>query len=272
VCTPCPAGSFRSEGGPPPTSPAACTGVCAAGYYCPPGSTVGTQEPCPAGAYSLPGAAACTPCPAGRYGSSPAQASAACTGPCAPGHVCGPGSTVATATPCPASTFSGAGAVECSDCPEGTYSAVPGSSSCPMACTLSPQGFYQCPGFVPGAQRSFLRQLFNATQGPGWRQQQGWLVGDPCALAWPMVTCGPGPVITYVCGVGWGGVGWGGVGWGGVGSGGVGWAMVGESCVLGCVCRWVWMGSQDSVWVDLGLVWGRSPSRLPLPHLNPLPS
>jgi hypothetical protein len=165
ACSACPAGKYGSSTA---TTSAACTGPCAAGYYCPAGSSgeyggtattaAASTTPCPAGTYSTGGAtsaANCTACPAGKYGSSTAAASAACTGPCAAGYYCPAGSsgqygnaatTAATSTtPCPAGTYStgGASSAACTVCPAGTYgsSTAAASASCTGPCTAG----YYCP-------------------------------------------------------------------------------------------------------------------------------
>ena len=58
----CPAGRYGSSTG---ETTSACSGTCANGYTCPPGSTSPTQERCTQGYYCNGGAE--TPCPAGRY-------------------------------------------------------------------------------------------------------------------------------------------------------------------------------------------------------------
>ena len=120
-------------GGSPGLTTPACSGACAAGYYCleaadtstafpcgavtvycPPGSSNGTfvdlgyytvggnettrqgEAVCPPGAYCQRDGYA-RPCPPGLYGSTPGLTGPACTGPCAPGHYCPQGSTNATA-------------------------------------------------------------------------------------------------------------------------------------------------------------------------------
>lgn len=44
---------------------------------------------------------------------------------------------------------------------------------------------------LPGAQTQALITLYQATQGPQWRRQDGWLKGDPCAQRWLGVRCNP---------------------------------------------------------------------------------
>jgi hypothetical protein len=74
------------------------TGLCTAGYACPPRSTSPTAVACAAGQLSAAGAATCSACPGGQYIAAPASTacflcptglygtggspSAACSGPC----------------------------------------------------------------------------------------------------------------------------------------------------------------------------------------------
>ena len=66
-----------------------CTGLCTAGYVCPPGSTNATAVVCPAGTYSAAGAGVCTNCSAGKFGNVTGQY---CPPMSAAGIVCPPGS------------------------------------------------------------------------------------------------------------------------------------------------------------------------------------
>jgi len=122
----------RGTGLPPGLRSAACSGPCAAGYFCPPGSTSPTEVPCggdgvycpPAvgrpvptkpGFFTVGGANAtvrtdqrpCEPgsfcvegikfdCPGGSFGSKPRLATARCSGLCYKGHYCPPGSVSPT--------------------------------------------------------------------------------------------------------------------------------------------------------------------------------
>ena len=98
--------------------------ACDAGYYCEAGSSVATQDPCPAGTYNpvvgLGQQSDCLPCPMGYYC---ALASTEPTGLCDPGYFCEEGSTSARQDACPAGTFNsfyGAGSINsCGACPPG---------------------------------------------------------------------------------------------------------------------------------------------------------
>ena len=105
-----------------------CSGLCAAGYYCPQGSSSEVEVACGSAAYFCPtGSASPTPvslgyvtlggdattrsdqriaavgsyaflglenlCPGGYFGDSEGLSSGFCSGPCAPGFYCPPGST-----------------------------------------------------------------------------------------------------------------------------------------------------------------------------------
>ncbi len=167
-CTACPAGRFGSVAGSFNAS-AACAGLCAAGYMCPPGSTNATAVPCPAGSYSLAFAASCMDCPAGLYGALPATGTSSCTAPCRPGtfgvtggqtsptcsgnctagYACPAGSTSPTAQQCPIGRYSVAGSAVCPECPAGVYGDSVGliSPTCSGPCAVG----YVCP---PGSNTS----------------------------------------------------------------------------------------------------------------------
>jgi hypothetical protein len=56
----CAGGTFGSK---PGLTNKRCSGWCAAGHYCPPGSVSATQRRCPDGTYSVQGQPECTMCP-----------------------------------------------------------------------------------------------------------------------------------------------------------------------------------------------------------------
>ena len=145
---PCPGGTFGAELG---LSLPGCSGVCAAGYYCPQGSTSPTQVACgspahfcPAGStepllvsvgfYSIgnssstmTGQSRCepgnycvdgdkTPCPAGVFGKEAGLSSSLCSGSCQEGFYCPVGSTSRTASVCPAGVFGAEAGLKTSLC------------------------------------------------------------------------------------------------------------------------------------------------------------
>ena len=124
VSTACPAGQFGDVTG---LDSSSCSGPCAAGYYCDPGSATPSQHPCgndsvfcPPGAatplHALPGDVSLGPdsehrngtalcperhyclggiavvCPAGRFGCAAGLKSPECNGDCAAGYYCPAGS------------------------------------------------------------------------------------------------------------------------------------------------------------------------------------
>ncbi|KAF0699237.1 Aste57867_10202 [Aphanomyces stellatus] len=129
----CPAGTYGMT---PALSSSTCTANCPAGYFCPIGSATYANHPClnattycPAGSSSPTGVSAgystvlatdgrlrmdqiqcptgsyCThgvahSCPRGTYGSTTGLTTPACSGPCAPGHICPAGSTTSQQSPC----------------------------------------------------------------------------------------------------------------------------------------------------------------------------
>ena len=107
-----------------------CSGQCHGSQYCPEASTDPT--PCPDG-HHCPDGRYMEPCPAGTHGKPGAHLiSAACSGPCAPGHWCPANSTSEFERVCPPGTYgdtSGLEAVRCSGqclagywCPAGSQS------------------------------------------------------------------------------------------------------------------------------------------------------
>ncbi len=128
----CPAGVY---GATPELQSPACSGLCAAGYYCPPGSTTATEVPCggedvycpegsglprvaPPGMYTVgpssvtrndsapcPSGSFCVggvlrPCDAGSFGCADRQWLPTCNGPCTAGYYCPAGSTSSRAEAC----------------------------------------------------------------------------------------------------------------------------------------------------------------------------
>jgi hypothetical protein len=156
TCTaPCRPGRFGAEPG--LTSPT-CTGNCTAGYACPAGSTSPTVQLCPVGQYSLAGAGTCSNCPGGTYGNSVGLTTPACSGPCAEGFVCPPGSNTSTPAPsCPAGRFGVAATGACDECPAGQFGASTGAIGL-SSCSACAAGFFgatagltvpQCSGACP---------------------------------------------------------------------------------------------------------------------------
>ena len=139
-CAPCPPGTFGISAG---MTLSSCSGPCAPGYACAAGSTSPTASPCSPGRFSVGFAGTCTSCPAGTYGDVQALSSAACSGVCAAGFYCLPGSASPTAAVCGPGLYSLAGAAACSPCAPGRYSGEYAlASPCTMGC---PVGTY-CAG------------------------------------------------------------------------------------------------------------------------------
>jgi hypothetical protein len=140
ACTLCPGGTAGNVLGAANAS-IGCASTCTAGYACPPGSNTSTALVCPAGTFSLPGAAVCTNCGAGLYGASPGLTTVACSGPCndgrygVPGQIsplctgdCAPGSfcVAGVVSQCAPGQYSLAGAAVCTNCSAGLYGASTG--------------------------------------------------------------------------------------------------------------------------------------------------
>ncbi|XP_056365473.1 multiple epidermal growth factor-like domains protein 6 [Oenanthe melanoleuca] len=140
--------------------------ICPVGHFCPRGT--GHPLPCPPGSLSsalgLGAEEQCQPCPPGRVCSGPGLAELAQTSLCDPGYVCLEGNS----SPCPSDGIRGYRCPSGSYCPAGsglelpcepgTFSPMPGASSClpcpagtscgragtvqPLTC---PRGYF-CPG------------------------------------------------------------------------------------------------------------------------------
>jgi hypothetical protein len=171
-CTQCPAGTYGNATG---LETAACSGPCAAGYYCPVGSrgqygnkadgsaatgAANSTSVCPIGSYCAQGSALPSACPAGTYGNAAGLTTATCSGPCAAGHYCPEGSsgqyggTATTAasstTKCQVGSYSTGGATtaSCRRCRAGRYGTATAmtTSACSGPCIAG----YYCPAGSTG--------------------------------------------------------------------------------------------------------------------------
>jgi hypothetical protein len=194
ACTaPCRPGSFGSA--PSQTSPV-CDGNCTAGYACAAGSTSPTTFLCPTGRYSTAGMGSCLACPAGTYGDSVGLTSSACSGPCAEGYVCPPGSNSSTPVlSCPVGRYGEATTGACEDCPVGRFGPTAGATS-PAACTACASGFFGDVGGLSSAQCSGVCPAGYFCQGAVKREPALLLKGCVCVSPWV-----PGPHALLLCGV-----------------------------------------------------------------------
>jgi hypothetical protein len=132
---PCPAGTYNERtGGTAPNSCSSCspgqycaglgnvvpTGMCRAGYYCPPGSTSATENDAPPGTFTKANASAPSSCLPGYY--NPMYAQSSCLA-CPSGYYC-PDSAMTTYedTLCPIGNYCPAQSQHPSRCPIGTFS------------------------------------------------------------------------------------------------------------------------------------------------------
>ncbi|XP_075462631.1 uncharacterized protein LOC142498007 [Ascaphus truei] len=165
-CEPCPAGMYCSSEGlnqptgychagyycsqgavnPTPITPRVPSAVnalpendiCPAGHFCPNGTRL--PVPCPPGSYStasgLRSHDECPPCPAGRYCAQTGLSDLSQALPCSPGYVCKEGSSVPCPSygihgyRCPVGFYCPSGASIELPCDLGTFSPMPGASSC----------------------------------------------------------------------------------------------------------------------------------------------
>ncbi|XP_042566185.1 multiple epidermal growth factor-like domains protein 6 [Clupea harengus] len=133
-CTSCLAGFFcQGEGVVQPE-------ICPSGHFCPPGTSLAQQFPCPPGTLlPLPGATSpedCLLCPAGLFCALPGLSEP--TGPCQEGFHCSPGSSSPNGTGitmqmesdegsiCPTGFYCPVGTSYPVPCPPGTFSSTPG--------------------------------------------------------------------------------------------------------------------------------------------------
>ncbi|KAG7377735.1 hypothetical protein PHYPSEUDO_011080 [Phytophthora pseudosyringae] len=179
----CPAGTFGTKAG---LTTSECSGPCAAGYYCPEGSIVAHAVPCATSAAfcsqgsalpiatntghcaisedsaagarwydqrkAKPGEFAwrgtCYPCPAGSFGSEEMETRPTCSGPCAAGYYCPPGSTTPTQHECgSAAVFCPAASTQPWDVSEGYYTSLQVRAIAPNATAA--------PGCEPGKYRDY---------------------------------------------------------------------------------------------------------------------
>uniref|UniRef100_A0A7S4F8J4 Uncharacterized protein n=1 Tax=Chrysotila carterae TaxID=13221 RepID=A0A7S4F8J4_CHRCT len=139
----CPAGRFGATAG---LKDGQCEGACAAGHFCPAGSTNGTAHACPAGTYNSfnggQSANSCTPCPAGLF--SATAGSSAC-GECDAGSVA-PETGLSKCAQCGAGQYQPLrGMTECRVCATGTSSSIGNA-----ACSICDSGFYKNFSFDSG--------------------------------------------------------------------------------------------------------------------------
>jgi hypothetical protein len=144
--------------------------ICKAGFYCPVGTSLGAEQPCPSGTFNnrtgLSAIIECTKCLPGQYCGSSGLAMP--TGPCTQGYVCTQGANVSmpidqiTGYVCPAGHFCVTGSSIPTKCPPGTMNNATGGISlascllcragytCPNPGTVSPTELcapgYYCPG------------------------------------------------------------------------------------------------------------------------------
>jgi hypothetical protein len=150
-CTLCPAGRFGAS---VRLTSANCTGPCAAGFWCPAGSTGEAPMACALGRYSTGGEGdtACTLCPPGKYGGATMLPSEVCSGDCPSGRF---GSVAGNTLPtcsgvCPAGYACPAGSVSATAvlCSAGQYSLTGFAACMPCRavsrrrCLAAPRGFH----------------------------------------------------------------------------------------------------------------------------------
>ncbi|XP_043937062.1 neurogenic locus notch homolog protein 1-like [Protopterus annectens] len=149
-CLPCPEGWYCVSGASIPS------GRCSSGHYCPAGSQIGSQFPCPAGyytthlgnkrvedcllcpegAYCPPGTAKTPFCPEGTYRMEKGGKSLEDCQLCPSGYFC-PRSATANPKACGTGSFSVPGSVSCQPCLEGYYCSDEATSETVMLANMA---------------------------------------------------------------------------------------------------------------------------------------
>ncbi|KAE8591947.1 hypothetical protein XENTR_v10018612 [Xenopus tropicalis] len=112
--------------------------ICPAGHFCPNGTI--SPVPCPPGTFSMAAGLSsqeeCQPCPAGYYCAQSGLSDMSQALPCSAGYICKEGSSVPCPSDeiygyrCPAGYYCPTGSSIELPCPPGTFSPMPGASSC----------------------------------------------------------------------------------------------------------------------------------------------
>ncbi|KAM4652057.1 LOW QUALITY PROTEIN: uncharacterized protein O3C94_014393 [Discoglossus pictus] len=112
--------------------------ICPAGHFCPNGTI--SPMPCPPGSYSMASGLSsqeeCQPCPAGHYCPQSGMSDLSQVLPCSSGFICKEGSSVSCPSNeihgyrCPVGFYCPSGATVELPCEPGTFSPMPGASSC----------------------------------------------------------------------------------------------------------------------------------------------
>ncbi|GMF24118.1 unnamed protein product [Phytophthora lilii] len=223
----CPAGTFGNRAG---LTSSECSGVCAAGYYCPEGSIVAQAVACATSAVFCPEGSAvptltdkgycgisknspagrrwydqrkaspgefawrgtCYPCPAGTYGSDDMETRPTCSGSCAPGYYCPPGSTTPTQHECgSASVYCPKASAKPWNVREGYYTSLQA-----RAITVNTT---QAPGCEPGQYRDYSTTVSAFMDVVTGRSPIHVDYGD---YSFPVAQCVPCPDGTFKPGTG----------------------------------------------------------------------
>ena len=233
ACSPCPAGSYSSQ-----SRATACI-LCVAGSFstspgspsctaCPPGffgTVLGATEEaegcqvCPTASFSgSPGATSCAlTCPAGTFGianhlAPPTSAAIACAS-CAAGSYSAAGAL--NCTYCSVGFYSAAsGAVFCTACEAGTFGTAPGASNATTACSPCAEGTYNsltgqsivaclaCPSGTASASPGAASKAACVSCAAGSFATTGSTVCSPCppgtfSASYGAAACTPCPRNTY---------------------------------------------------------------------------
>lgn len=175
--------------------------LCPKGYYCPEGTELRNDNPCPSGTYGTEtgakGSSNCTDCPAGFYCETPGMTN--WTGLCAPGYYCISGAETRNPSDgisgniCPAGRYCPAGSYMPIACPAGKYALEIGNDG-PEDCLDCPMGYY-CSGAAQ-LTNTTCDAGFICTGGSNTPTPQNGTGGWKCPEG---TYCPKGTVVVYNC-------------------------------------------------------------------------
>jgi hypothetical protein len=194
----CPAGTYGNTLG---QTSSACSGNCAAGYYCPAGSVSATEGKCPAGYYcpaatTAPiicpqgkfcpfGSSSPTMCPVGTYNIYTGKSALTDCLPCDAGTYCN--TQGSPGPPCPIGNYCPTSSTSPVPCPPGTYCAATGliaPTACPtgtFGTTVGATSLSACQQCVAGTYNIYTGQTScSGICAVGYYCEAGSTIQNPC--------------------------------------------------------------------------------------------
>eukprot|EP00698_Gefionella_okellyi_P024136 TRINITY_DN8434_c0_g1_i1.p1 TRINITY_DN8434_c0_g1~~TRINITY_DN8434_c0_g1_i1.p1 ORF type:complete len:1227 (-),score=207.87 TRINITY_DN8434_c0_g1_i1:66-3644(-) len=202
VPTPCSGGTYLNNTG--GLSQADCHN-CAAGFYCPSGSSY--QRVCPAGSYCVNASASPTACGSGSYSSDTGATSSAVCSSCAAGYYC-PEQSSPQQKLCTAGSYCPAGVSVPVPCGPGNYNNVTGSSSS-SSCLVCPAGFYclssttSVPAVCPAGNYCPAGSLSPVPCGAGTYISSNGTSSPACLTCLAGSFCASGTAVPTICPTGY---------------------------------------------------------------------